>query len=212
MANPILKSFAFGFGISFLCLALPVAGDDQPSGHSILSPGDTIVALKETTKGRANVLAESGDYGGNGGNEELVAQAIDGDIGTKHFNKASDDAGSPGVGDGFVVKPHLGATVLTGIQFGTANDIPDRDPMAITIEGSNTDGADKAKAKDFTLIYKGQTGLAKDPGRNHWGQAVTFTNTESYKYYRVLVTQIRGGDSADAVQYAEVRLLGSASN
>lgn len=210
MANLISRSFAIGIG--FLCFLGTVMGDDQPSGHDIVSPGDTIVALKETTKGRPNILAESGDYGGVSGNEELVSQAIDDNIRTKYFNKAADDAGSPGVGTGFVVKPHLGATLITGIQFCTANDAPERDPLSITIEGSNTDGADKAKAKDFTLIYKGQAGLTKDPDRGFWGQAITFTNTESYKYYRVLVTQVRGGDSADAVQFAEVRLVGAASN
>lgn len=206
-----LASKFFFAGVGLLGLVLPAPGDDSPSGHGILSPSDTIVALKETTKGRSNILAETGDFGGNAGTDEQAAQAIDGNVGNKYFNKAADDAGSPGIGTGFVVKPHLGATVITGIQFATANDIPERDPVSITIEGSNTDGAEKAKAKDFTLIYKGPTGLAKTTGRGAWGEAITFANTQSYKYYRVLITQLRS-DSADAAQYAEVYLVGSVGN
>jgi len=198
----------FVAGIGFFCFFLPALADDNASGSNILSPGDTIAPLKQTTKGRSNVLAETGDFGGISGNDEQVASAIDGDLGTKYFNKAQNDDGSAGIDTGFVVTPHLGATVVTGVQFGTANDMPDRDPLAITLEGSNAPDADKAKGKGFTLIYKGPSGLTKDPGRNTLGQVIAFANTQSYKTYRVLITQVRGGANADATQYSEVKLIG----
>jgi hypothetical protein len=193
-------------GASFF-LGLIVAADDSPTGHNIVSPTDTIVAIKATTKGAANHLAEAGDFGELSGNEELAVNAIDGDLNTKYFNKAQNNAGSAGIDTGFVVTPHVGSTVVTGIQFATAGDVPDRDPLAITIEGSNAPDADKAKGNGFTLIYRGQSGLTKDPGRNIWGQVVAFTNTQSYKTYRVLITQVRS-DGADATQFSEVKLLG----
>jgi len=200
----------FVAGIGFLCFPLTALADDHASGANILTPGDTIAPLKQTTKGRSNVLAEAGDFGGTSSNDEQAANAIDGNLGTKYFNKAQNDDGSAGVDTGLVVTPHLGATVVTGIQFATANDMPDRDPLTITLEGSNATDADKAKGKGFTLIYKGPSGLTKDPGRSNWGQVIAFANTGSYKTYRVLITQVRGGDNADATQFSEVKLVGLA--
>ena len=194
-------------GIGFLCVILPALADDHASGSNILSPGDPIAPLKQTTKGRSNVLAETGDFGGTSGKDEQVANAIDGDPSTKYFNKAQNDGGSAGIDTGFVVTPHLGATVVTGVQFATANDVPDRDPLVITLEGSNETDADKGKGNGFTLIYKGPSGLTKDPGRKSWGQVIAFANTQSYKTYRVLITQVRV-DNTDATQYGEVKLVG----
>jgi hypothetical protein len=196
-------------GIGFFCVLLPALADDHASGSNILTPGDTIASLKQTTKGRPNVLAGTGDFGGDSGNDEQVANAIDGDPTTKYFNKAQNDAGSAGIDTGFVVTPHLGATVVTGVQFATANDVPDRDPLTITLEGSNAPDADKAKGNGFTLIYKGTSGLTNDPGRSTWGQVVAFANTQSYKTYRVLITQVRV-DNTDATQYGDVKLVGLA--
>ena len=188
-------------------LVLPLSADQGPEGHNILSPDDPIVALKETTQGAPNILAGTGDFGGIDGDMELAANAIDNDPGTKYFNKGQNNAGSPGIDTGFVVTPNLGATTITGIQFATANDMPDRDPVAVTIEGSTSPDAAKAQTKDFTLIYQGPTGLEKTTDRNAWGIPISFTNTASYKSYRVLITKTRG-DNTDATQYGEVRLLG----
>jgi hypothetical protein len=196
----------FVAGIGFLCLFIPAWADDHASGSNLLTPGDTIAPLKQTTAGGSNVLAGTGDFGGIGGSDEQVANAIDGDLGTKYFNKAENEGEPGGIDSGFVVTPHLGPTVVTGIQFATANDVPERDPQTITIEGSNDPDADKAKGGGFTLIYKGPSGLATDPGRKSWGQVIAFTNTQSYKTYRVLITETRPG--ADATQYSEVKLLG----
>jgi alpha-L-fucosidase 2 len=94
---------------------------------------------------------------------------------------------------------------VTAFQFATANDMPDRDPLSITIEGSNDPNAGRAGGNGFTLLYEGPTGLARDPGRRQWGPVVRFPNASAYKTYRVLVTQTRG-DGADAVQFSEIKL------
>jgi len=52
--------------------------------------------------------------------------------------------------------------------------------------------------------------LDKDPGRNTWGQTISFQNASAYKSYRILVTKIRD-ERADAVQYSEVAIFGSES-
>jgi hypothetical protein len=91
------------------------------------------------------------------------------------------------------------------VQFATGNDVPDRDPLSITVEGSNDPNASAAQGNGFTLLYEGPVGLANDPGRKAWGPVIKFANSTAYKTYRVLVTETRG-DSADAVQYSEVKL------
>ena len=77
--------------------------------------------------------------------------------------------------------------------------MPERDPVRITIEGSND-----PQANNFNLLYEGPSGLDHDPDRTQWGKPVTFANTTPYKTYRVLVTATRA--NADAAQYAEVKL------
>jgi hypothetical protein len=172
--------------------------------ENMLSAHDAIFPLKQTSKGKPNTLAVNGDFGGDG-NDEQVPNAIDGNLDTKYFNKSrDDDAGSPGINTGFVVSPASGAAVVTGLQMATANDGPERDPLRITIEGSNDPRATGPQGKGFTLLYEGPTGLDNDPGRNQWGQAIGFKNATAYKTYRVLVTATRS--EGDATQYSEVRL------
>ena len=84
--------------------------------------------------------------------------------------------------------------------------MPTRDPLAITIEGSNATNADQAGGNGYTLIWQGPTSFYTDPGRNTWGQRYNFVNTVGYKSYRVLVTALRG--SGGGAQYSEVRLFG----
>jgi alpha-L-fucosidase 2 len=167
--------------------------------NTILSPSDPIVALKQTTKGNANVLASAGEA-------DRIADIIDTKLDSKHLNRAQDADGynPPGDNTGFVVKPSRSG-VVTAVQFATGNDRPERDPIKITVEGSNDPNASAAQGNGFTLLYDGPTGLEADPGRKQWGPVIRFTNSKPYQFYRVLVTQTRG-DSTDAVQYSEVRL------
>jgi alpha-L-fucosidase 2 len=172
--------------------------------ENILSPQDTIVPLKQTAKGKPNTPAVTGDFGGDG-DTELVSDVIDGNLDTKYFNKGKDPgASAPGINTGFLITPKAGARAVTAIQFATANDSEERDPISITLEGSNAEDAARASANDFTLIYSGPSGLQDITDRNHWGHAMTFTNTKTYKSYRVLITAVRGG--ASATQYSEVKL------
>jgi hypothetical protein len=177
---------------------IPPAGE-AGSVNSVLSPQDPIVALKQTSKGQPNVLADSSEADG-------VARAIDGNLDSKYLNRGQDLDGSNPHGDntGFVVSP-AGSGTVDEVQFATGNDVPDRDPLSITVEGSNDPNASAAQGNGFTLLYEGPVGLANDPGRKAWGPVIKFANSTAYKTYRVLVTETRG-DSADAVQYSEVKL------
>jgi hypothetical protein len=171
---------------------------------SILSATDPVVPIKQTSKGKPNVPAQAGDFGGDG-TAEQAANAIDGNTDSKYFNKGQDADGSPaGVHTGLVVTPAAGAKAVNEFQFATANDMPDRDPVRITVEGSNAPDAAETQGNGFVLLYEGPSGLENDPGRNQWGQAVHFKNEKAYRSYRVLVTATRG--DADATQYSEIKL------
>jgi len=175
----------------------------------ILSPNDTVHGVKTTTKGMPTVFSQDGDYGGSSGNDEPPANATDGDPGTKYFNHTQDGSNTPGVNSGLVITPGKGPSIVTSAQFTTANDIPDRDPMTFTLEGSNDDNAASEGASGFTLIYEGTTGLDTDPDRGKAGAIVKFKNTTAYKTYRILITSMRS-QTANAVQYGEVQLFGTA--
>ncbi len=188
-----------------IACAAPVQGAAEAARRDagILSPQDRIVALKRTTGGGPNVLAVAGEFGGLPANEQVVGNLIDGDLYTKHFNSASP------VGAGFVVTPRSGRAVIRAFRIATANDLESRDPLALTIEGSNAPDAAAAGASGFHLLYEGPCGLERDPGRNAWGEQVSFPNGTAYKSYRILVTKTRG-EHPDAVQFSEIGLFDAA--
>jgi alpha-L-fucosidase len=165
-----------------------------------------VVGVKNTQAGGTSTLSRVGDYGGGNRDQEPPPAAVDGDIGTKHFNQAPGRGGKPGLDSGLLITHKEGPLLIEGVQFSTANDVPGRDPFRITVEGSNDPDANAGGDHDFVVIYGGTAGLDNDPGRSSWGEAVRFNNDKPYRSYRILVTQTRG-DRSDAVQYSEVRLL-----
>ena len=185
-------------GTALLCavLGLPAtAMANREPAENILDPKDIAVAIKDTVKGGPNLLIGLNDNSQN----EQVEKIFDGNPRSKHFNK--------GKQPGFVVSPGIGASILTGIRFVTGNDSTGRDPLWITIEGSNTEKAFHEGVNEFSLIYEGSSGLENQLERNTWGQTIPFENAKAYKSYRVLVSKSRGGSHAGA-QYSEVELLG----
>jgi len=139
---------------------------------------------------------------------EIPDLALDDDANTKYLHFKGDfdpDAGPTG----FQVKPAVGPTVVTGITFTTANDVPGRDPVAFELYGSNAsidgpytliagrDIVDFAREEEWPRFTKNAT-------------PIVLANDTAYSYYQVLITAIRGpvGGSVDSVQIAEVELFG----
>jgi hypothetical protein len=172
----------------------PVPGLRPGTVRTLLAAGDQVIALKQTVAGKASVRDDQ--PGGEG-----AANAIDGSLSSKYFNRSNDGANPSGVGSGLLITP-AASGIVTAFQIATANDMPDRDPLAITIEGS--DDSQGAPAS-FVLLYAGVTGLDADPGRQHWGPCIAFANAKAFTSYRVLVTETRG-DNTDGTQYSEFRL------
>ena len=142
---------------------------------------------------------------------ESPPNAFDGNATTKYLSFGNCAVGSSstscGVGTGFYFTAQNGVSLLSAVRLATANDYPERDPITMTIEGSNQASATLTTGSSWTLIYSGSTGLNTDPGRYTWGPRRNFTNNVWYKSYRVLVTSIRAADCA--TQYMEVDLIGN---
>ena len=115
-----------------------------------------------------------------------------------------------GTDTGFYVTPQQGATLLLAIQFTTANDYSARDPMSITIEGSNATSSALMFGASWSLVHSVFTDLEIDPGRQTDGPFVCLPKNEVwYTSYRILISAVRS--ITDCVQYSEVKLFGYAN-
>jgi len=153
----------------------------------VTSPGDAIQGVPN-----------DGDWPG----AEAPDLAIDDSSATKylHFKGATEATG-------FQVSPSMGATVVTGLTLTTANDAPERDPIAFELYGSNA-GIDGP----YSLIAAG--GIADFSQGMAWPRFGTnetpiwFENYTAYAHYQVLFTAVRDAGSANSMQIAEVELNG----
>jgi hypothetical protein len=174
----------------------------------LTSAGDPITGLYNTTAGEATG-AKDGRYSGS---HENPPKAIDRNITTKYFNHGGrggygTPVVAPGVGTGFYVTPRASnASVAVALRFATANDRVARDPLGVTLEGTNATNLDLGSS--WRLIYNGSTGISVTPilSRLTYGIQQNFSNTVAYRSYRLLITAQRGTD--DAVQYSEVEIIG----
>jgi hypothetical protein len=109
---------------------------------------------------------------------------------------------------GFRVTPSVGATIVTGLTFTTANDVPTRDPVAFELSGSNT-GIDGP----YELIAAGDivdfAGAADWPRFTKNETLIKFDNDVAYAHYQIVFPTLRG-ESETLMQIAEVELIGTA--
>jgi hypothetical protein len=140
---------------------------------------------------------------------ELPPNVIDDNVNTKYLSFAGNfDPGEEP--SGFEVTPYNGPSIVTGMTFTTANDAPERDPIAFELYGSN-EGIDGS----YELIAAGEivdfAGEAAWPRYTKNTTPIVFDNDVAYANYRVLFTAIRDPGSANSMQIAEVELLGVAA-
>jgi len=172
----------------------------------ITRPGDTIIGLYNTTAGGST----GGKNGSYSADTEYPEKAIDNSTETKYFNygtfvNRNSNRPNAGVGTGFYVTPSISnASLVVALRFATGNDLEQRDPLTVTLEGTNSTSLDIGSS--WTLIYNGSTGLESDPGRKSYGVQQNFTNTIRCASYRLLVTSQRGMHIG--VQYSEVEIIG----
>jgi hypothetical protein len=120
--------------------------------------------------------------------------------------------GSPGTGTSFAAGRDTGfvaillqcTPILTGVRMGNAFPYVERDPLRMTIEGSNCN--DLLACNSWSLLYSGLTGLGTLGNVSSYGTLQSFSNTNVYKSYRFLMTTKRA--SSSFVAYSEIELYG----
>ncbi|CAF0746324.1 unnamed protein product [Adineta steineri] len=139
-----------------------------------------------TTTSHDSLIAKPGSGTGQYISNEGYVNAVDNGILTKYNSLGARMALSyndyGGLNTGFYLTFTQLQTRLVGFSIGTANDAPERDPMAITIEG-----------------------LTNDPRRNTYGPFQSIPNQAKYTSYRFLVTTKRS--ASESTQYSEVQFF-----
>jgi hypothetical protein len=163
------------------------------------------------TKARRNSYPASIGYGkGQTAPQETVSNIFDQNIHTKYasFGSGSTDMISlkTGLNTGFYLTLNAGICIVNGFQFTTATSHPKRDPIIVTLEGSNADKSLLTLGSSWTLMYNGSSGLQRDPGRGKIGVLQMLNNSQTYRSYRLLVVRKRGVESG--VHYSEFAFYG----
>ncbi|RIK82995.1 MAG: hypothetical protein DCC68_04820 [Planctomycetota bacterium] len=158
----------------------------------LLAPSDAIVPID------LDIPTTASSYPG----AEGPANMFDGNSGTKYLNFGE-------VNSGFIVTPSIGLTLTQSVQFTTANDAPERDPMTWALYGTNDAIASgdnsSGSLEAWTLIATGATGLSTN--RFETGPVQSFFNDEPYLSYKMLFPTVRNAATANSMQVAEVQLF-----
>ena len=176
-----------------------------------MSSSDPIAGLWNIYAGGDGTAATAGTGTGNYVAVESPTNIFDNSCSTKYtsYGACMNQITTPtilcGLNTGFHVTVSSGPIILRSFQFCTANDHNERDPLTITLEGSNALGSALFIGSSWSLIYNGSTGLDTDPGRLSFGVVQTFGNSLAYQNYRFLMTSKRAID--EALQYAGIQLF-----
>ncbi len=174
-------------------VAVLLLGGVTQAARDITKPGDVI-------QGIPNDGVSQNDNHGWPGNEP-PHQAIDDQVVTKYLHFKGDIEPT-----GLRITPKVGATVVTGLSFTTANDAEPRDPVKYELSGSNVsiDGP-------YTPITSGDikdfAGAAVWPRRTKNATPIRFENTTAYLHYQLMFPAIRDAPNANSMQIAEIELL-----
>jgi len=183
-----LKSLLTLCVLMAICVAYAGAG----IGENIVTPGDPVIGQPD-----------DGDWP----DHEAPQYAIDGDVETKylHFRSAE-----PKPDPGIIISPQFGTgqprpTLVLEIGLWTANDEPERDPVAYELFGSTGTAEDGP----WQLISSGD--IVDFGGEEEWPRqtrnetAITFGNADEYLHYRLMFPELRGDD---LFQIAQIELIG----
>jgi hypothetical protein len=168
------------------CMKLAMVCADIPAAD-ITRPGDTIIGVPNDNDWPP---AEAPRY------------AIDDNVNTKYLHMKGETQTT-----GFCVTPTESHTVVVGLTFTTANDAESRDPVKYELYGSNT-----TITGPYTLIAAGDIvdfNQAKAwPRYTKNTTPILFSNSTSYKHYKLVFPAVRNPSGANSMQIAEVELLG----
>ncbi|CAF3462899.1 unnamed protein product [Rotaria sp. Silwood1] len=168
----------------------------------------TIYGVWNTFAGGISTLATENSTGaGTYYTGQSPDNLFDGSLNTKYTSRGNSTSGTntyAGLNTGFYLTIIQCQPVLIGFRFGNAYNFSEREPLTLTIEGTNC--ANLTTCVNWTLIYNGSTGLDTVTSSLAYGQYQSISNSNSYKTYRFLITDKR--DLSAYVSYSEVQLFG----
>ena len=169
----------------------------------------TIYAVWNTFAGGSNTLATENSTGAGtyftGGPPDNL---FDNNLNTKYSSRGNSSSGLndyAGLNTGFYLTVAQCQPVLIGFRFGNAYSNSEREPLRITIEGTNC--ANVGSCLNWTLLYNnGSAGLDIQENSLDYGEYQPISNNNIYQSYRFLVTAKR--NTSSFVSYSEVQLFG----
>ncbi|CAF2149244.1 unnamed protein product [Rotaria magnacalcarata] len=185
------------------------------TGQVFTNSTGTVYAVWNTTAGSDSNLASSGTGIGKYYPGEVPDNVFDRNTSTKYTNFGNCNITgivSPTCAQdtGFYLTLQRGASLLVAFRFATANSYPLRDPLMITIEGSNSNSTELTRGSSWTLLYNGSSGISTNQSRLTYGSIQLLPKTSAwYASYRFLVNlAMNNGWPISAIQYSEVELFG----
>ncbi|CAF1131281.1 unnamed protein product [Adineta steineri] len=177
---------------------------------SKINPFNTIYAVWNVSAGLNSLRASAGTSMGHYWYTESPQNVFDGNLtsGICSYGRCNYiyDADDCGQNTGLYATAQDGAFILSGFRIAAGHLNRNRDPLLITIEGSNLAGSTLTLGSSWTLIYSGTSGLSIDPGRNAFGQTQVIANNNlAFTSYRILIIRKHGYDTC--VGISEIQLL-----
>ncbi|CAF0753912.1 unnamed protein product [Adineta ricciae] len=175
---------------------------------------EIVYAIWNTTAGSNSLPSSAGGGEGEYWPSEPPEAALDGNLSTEYTNHGCADECfniTSGMYTGFYFTIKSAPFRLMKFCMGTNVRHVKRDPMTITIEGSNNDQSELPLGKSWTLIYSGSSGLTESLNRSSHGTTQTVaTNVASFRSYRLIVTSTRG--KHNSASYSEFVMMGQYLN
>jgi hypothetical protein len=134
---------------------------------------------------------------------------FDGLFTTKYTTRGNSSSGSnaiAGLNTGFHLTIAQCQPTLVQFRIATSSSNPERDPMTMTVEGTNC--YNLTSCSTWTLLYNGTTGLDTTTARITFGAMQTIPSPQIFTGYRFLMTSKRNSTSSVFITYSEVELYG----
>jgi hypothetical protein len=184
--------------LSSVALSSLIGTNENTSGvYNTHAGGDSAAAMPGLGDGRYPLM-------------ESPNKACDNNTNTKYLSfglcETSNTTNNCGVDTGLYLTLERDASLVLGLQVCTAGDYVERDPLTVTLEGSNQTGIELTLGTSWTLIYRGASGLLLDLCRKDCGEIQYFPNSIWYTSYRFLIDSKRMTENS--VQYSELQLFG----
>ena len=172
---------------------------------------EPIYAVWNTTAGGGSAASTPGNNASYYSIGEGPDCAFDGNLTSSYTSFGQCYSGSSsifcGINTGLYLTLNAGSFTLVAFYIVTRYNYPQRDPLTMTIEGSNANETLLTHGSSWVQLYSGSTGLDQDPGRSAYGALQILINQlGAFRSYRFLVTSKRNISSATA--YSEIVMVG----